>query len=162
LNPQHIAPPEVVTAQVWPQPTEIWATPDVRPDTSTGLVLLIVVPSPSAPVLLNPQHFAPPDVVTAHDPEIWANTGPVEEEETADACGPTPIRTDSKPKAARPLASRRRITTSWGRGGSRRFAAVVDVNEGQHLHISAGKTSIGSGVCSRVERQGARPSWRSL
>jgi hypothetical protein len=149
LNPQHIAPPEVVTAQVWPQPTEIWATPDVRPDTSTGLVLLIVVPSPSAPVLLNPQHFAPPDVVTAHDPEIWANTGPVEEEETADACGPTPIRTDSKPKTGSPLASRRRITTSCEPRG---FAAVrcgVEVNEGQHLHISAGKTSIGSGVCSR-------------
>jgi hypothetical protein len=34
--------------------------------TSTGVLLFVVVPLPSSPFALLPQHFTPPDVVTAH------------------------------------------------------------------------------------------------
>ena len=66
LYPQHFAPPPIVTAQVWTVPAEIAATPEVRPETSTGVALYdVVVPFPSWPETLLPQHFAPPPVVTA-------------------------------------------------------------------------------------------------
>ena len=68
LPPQHLAPPEDVKAQVWLSPAVIDATPDVRPETSTGVLLFVVVPSPSWPVSLLPQHLAPPEVVTA---QVW-------------------------------------------------------------------------------------------
>ena len=35
--------------------------------TSTGVVRSVVVPSPSSPALLSPQHFAVPSVSTAHE-----------------------------------------------------------------------------------------------
>jgi hypothetical protein len=66
LLPQHHAPPEVVTTQAWLPPVEMLATPEVCPDTSTGTPLFVVELLPSSPIqLLRPQHFAPPDVVTA-------------------------------------------------------------------------------------------------
>lgn len=39
---------------------EIALTPLLRPTTSTGVVRLAVVPSPTAPVAFQPQHFTPP------------------------------------------------------------------------------------------------------
>jgi hypothetical protein len=39
-------------------------TPLAKPTTSTGVLLAVVVPSPSPPVLLSPQHFTPPPIVT--------------------------------------------------------------------------------------------------
>src|SRR5438093_8244302 len=70
LFPQHFTLPPVVMAQVWtePKPAEIAATPLERPVTSTGVELGVVVPSPSSPTRLFPQHLAPPAVVTAH---VW-------------------------------------------------------------------------------------------
>src|ERR1700694_199971 len=58
--PQHFTPPPKVTAHVSSPPAETAATPLVRPDTSTGVLPLVLVPSPSAPLPLLPQHFTPP------------------------------------------------------------------------------------------------------
>ena len=40
LSPQHLTPPALVSAQVWPSPAAIAVTPLVRPVTSTGVVLV--------------------------------------------------------------------------------------------------------------------------
>jgi hypothetical protein len=55
-------------AQVWPKPAAIPWTPLVRPRTWTGVERLVVLPSPSWPFSLPPQHIAAPAVVTAH---VW-------------------------------------------------------------------------------------------
>jgi hypothetical protein len=47
LKPQHFTPPEVSNAHVEYEAAEIAATPSVRPETSAGQSLPIVVPSPS-------------------------------------------------------------------------------------------------------------------
>ncbi len=65
LDPQHLAAPPVVTAQVWASPAEMLATPLVSPETWTGVVRSVPVPSPSPPAQLYPQHIAAPPVVTA-------------------------------------------------------------------------------------------------
>ena len=65
--PQHLAPPLETTAQEWNPPAATPETPLDRPDTATAVVLLVVVPSPRAPLMLRPQHFAPPDVVVTHE-----------------------------------------------------------------------------------------------
>ena len=39
----------------------------VMPDTPTGVVLSVVVPSPSWPLALEPQHFIVPSVSRAHE-----------------------------------------------------------------------------------------------
>jgi hypothetical protein len=70
LPPQHVTPPLVVMAHVWSPPAEIAMTPEDRPDTLTGVALLVVDPSPSWPMLLPPQHFTPPLVVMAH---VWSS-----------------------------------------------------------------------------------------
>ena len=61
----------MVRAQVWTFPTEMAATPLVSPITSTGVVLKLLgplVPSPSSPEPLRPQHLTPPTVVRA---QVW-------------------------------------------------------------------------------------------
>src|SRR5665213_449938 len=63
--PQHFTPPAFVNAHVLLEPGEIAATPVCRPLTSTGVRRIIVVPSPSSPQAFEPQHFTPPDWVTA-------------------------------------------------------------------------------------------------
>src|SRR5207248_1531955 len=45
--PQHLAPPPLVSAQVYPPPAAIAVTPLVRPTTPTGVLLLVVEPFPS-------------------------------------------------------------------------------------------------------------------
>ena len=80
LKPQHLTSPAVVSAQVWRPPTAMAATPLVSPVTSTGLLRCVVVPSPTSPVLFQPQHLAPPVVVRAQvwwPPETTAATPPV-------------------------------------------------------------------------------------
>ena len=70
----------MVGAQVWRPPTAMAATPLVSPVTSTGLLRCVVVPSPTSPVLFQPQHLAPPVVVRAQvwwPPETTAATPPV-------------------------------------------------------------------------------------
>src|SRR4030095_4671626 len=67
FQPQHLAPPPVVTAHVCDAPASIVPTPLVNPATSTGVRRwLLEVPSPTWPVLFCPQHFTPPAFVRAH------------------------------------------------------------------------------------------------
>jgi hypothetical protein len=68
LLPQHFTPPALVSAQVWPPPAVIAVTPLARPVTSTGVLLSVVVPLPSWPAPLAPQHLTPPPLVSAH---VW-------------------------------------------------------------------------------------------
>ena len=72
--PQHFTAPPPVTAHVWEPPMSssalLWLmaiveTPELNPDTSTGVDRSVVVPSPSWPASLWPQHLAAPPVVTA-------------------------------------------------------------------------------------------------
>src|SRR6266511_571052 len=65
FQPQHLTAAVRVTAQVWRTPTEIDATPLLRPTTSTGVERSTVVPSPSWPRSLEPQHLTPPALVSA-------------------------------------------------------------------------------------------------
>ena len=67
LSPQHrTAPP--TSAQVWLSPAAIAVTPEESPTAPTGTWLepFIVVPFPSWPTLLLPQHWTPPAEVSAH------------------------------------------------------------------------------------------------
>ena len=69
-----------MTAHVYEAPAETAATPEVRPTSLMGVELDVVVPSPSSPWSLCPQHLAAPPAVTAHvwNPpvEIWAAVSP--------------------------------------------------------------------------------------
>lgn len=49
LSPQHLTASVSVSAQLWSPPAAIAFTPLTRPETSTGIELLVVVPSPSSP-----------------------------------------------------------------------------------------------------------------
>ena len=63
LRPQQLTPPAIVSAQVC-QELALIATivfPALVKSTSTGTRLLVVVPLPSWPASLAPQHFTPPD-----------------------------------------------------------------------------------------------------
>src|SRR5262245_8392011 len=72
LRPQHFAPLLLVTAHECAVPAPIAVTPALNPLTATGVTLGVVVPSPSWPAELLPQHFTPPVVVSAHvcDPRL--------------------------------------------------------------------------------------------
>ena len=59
--------PPVKRAQVCSTPAEIWVTPE-RPLTLTGVEESVVVPSPSWPALLYPQHVMVPPVRRA---QVW-------------------------------------------------------------------------------------------
>jgi hypothetical protein len=67
LKPQQSALPTAVTAQVWePAPAvEIARMPGGRPTTLTGVRLSMVLPLPSWPKWLNPQHLTVPELVRA-------------------------------------------------------------------------------------------------
>jgi hypothetical protein len=54
-----------INAQVWSPPPVIATTPLVSPLTATGVNRVVVVPSPSWPLVLNPQQYAAPSFVTA-------------------------------------------------------------------------------------------------
>src|SRR5262249_34146563 len=56
----------VVRAQVCPAPAVIALAPLFKPLTATGVALLVVVPFPSSPDSLSPQHSTAPPVVGAH------------------------------------------------------------------------------------------------
>jgi len=66
--PQHLAIPNVVTAQECEFPASMDATPLVDPTTSTGTFEGVRVPSPSCPSALRPQHLTPPRFVR---PQVW-------------------------------------------------------------------------------------------
>jgi hypothetical protein len=61
LEPQHFASPLNNTAQVLELPAEIVDTPEDFSNINTGVNLLVVVPSPSCPWSLAPQHFTTPE-----------------------------------------------------------------------------------------------------
>src|SRR5450759_2132408 len=76
LVPQHQTAPAVVTAQEWApvlppivlfKEVETAATPELSPETPTGTLELVVVPLPSSPYWLSPQHLTAPLVVTAQE-----------------------------------------------------------------------------------------------
>ena len=57
-------PPSERRAQAWLQPAAI-ATEAETPTTETGIGLDVVVPLPSSPAALSPQHFTPPEATIA-------------------------------------------------------------------------------------------------
>src|SRR5205823_610845 len=66
LLPQHLTPPAVVRAHVWLPPALMALMPLLKPLTSTGTLLPTVLPLPSWPEGLYPQHLTPPAAVKAH------------------------------------------------------------------------------------------------
>ena len=69
LQPQHFAAPPAATAHVWLLAAEIARAPLPSPDTGVGVDRFVVVPSPSWPAKLLPQHRTAPPDVRAH---AWA------------------------------------------------------------------------------------------
>src|SRR5450432_2448960 len=65
LKPQHWTPPVESTAQVWEPPVAIATTVPAKPTTETGTSELVVVPLPSWPLVLVPQHERRPFVSSA-------------------------------------------------------------------------------------------------
>ena len=65
--PQHLAVPSLSLAQVKYEPAVSSETPE-RLDTDTGLVRIVVVPSPKVPFELDPQHFTLPPLIKA---QLW-------------------------------------------------------------------------------------------
>src|ERR1019366_1823895 len=65
LDPQHHRVPAVLTAQVWAQRTLTEAQSLAWVLSCTGTALPVVVPSPSWPELLDPQHHRVPAVLIA-------------------------------------------------------------------------------------------------
>jgi hypothetical protein len=73
LSPQHFAAPETTAhacteSELYPEvpPIDTAVTPEVKPDTDTGVDELVVKPLPNWPLPLAPQHFTAPDT-TAHE-----------------------------------------------------------------------------------------------
>src|SRR6266487_4592687 len=64
FQPQHHTVPSVFSAHVWPRPSETVAQSVVCPLTWTGTGLWVVVPSPSLPKPLSPQHHVVRSVLT--------------------------------------------------------------------------------------------------
>ena len=63
--PQHFTPPALVSAHMCSQPALSAITPPSRPDTSTGVLRLRLLPSPTWPEPLRPQHRTAPSSVNA-------------------------------------------------------------------------------------------------
>jgi hypothetical protein len=66
LSPQHITLPALVSAHAWNSPAEMAVTPEDRPETATGLLLIVGLLIPSTPYTSLPQHITPPALVSAH------------------------------------------------------------------------------------------------
>ena len=66
LSPQHHTVPPVFSAHVWSPPAVTVAQSVACPLTWTGTELSVVVPFPSSPELLTPQHHTVPPVFSAH------------------------------------------------------------------------------------------------
>ena len=60
FSPQHFAASPVVRAQVCRAPAVMADTPEVSPLTHAGARRIVVVPSPTWPRALSPQHSTPP------------------------------------------------------------------------------------------------------
>src|SRR5262249_42867022 len=68
LSPQHLTAPAVVSAQLWRSPVATAATPLPSPTTATGIKWSVLVPAPSSPDSLSPQHLTAPALVSA---QVW-------------------------------------------------------------------------------------------
>src|SRR4051794_14941946 len=66
FQPQHLTAPAPVSAHASSSPALIATTPASSPLTSTGVELSVVVPLPSSPCWLEPQHLTAPAAVSAH------------------------------------------------------------------------------------------------
>src|SRR3954466_16403595 len=64
--PQHLTLPALRSPPPWKSPAPTPAHPPRRPARSTGVDLSVVVPSPSSPSVLEPQHFTAPLTMSAH------------------------------------------------------------------------------------------------
>ena len=69
LSPQHHRVPSVRVAQVWSPPAVTLAQPRGRGGDLLGQVLVVVVPMPSWPSSLSPQHHRVPSVRVA---QVWS------------------------------------------------------------------------------------------
>ena len=67
LSPQHLIRSVAEIAQLWMWPAATPIIPLPRPVTATGVSCSSIVPSPSWPVALYPQHSTPPALVKAHE-----------------------------------------------------------------------------------------------
>ena len=65
LRPQQLTAPPEVSAHVCSLPAAMATAPFDKPTTFTGMLLLVVVPSPNCPVSFLPQHLTPPALVIA-------------------------------------------------------------------------------------------------
>jgi hypothetical protein len=65
FEPQHLSPPPVMIAQVWPLPADIARTPLVIPSTSAGCDGGVPFPGPTRHAYGFPQHLTPPDCINA-------------------------------------------------------------------------------------------------
>ena len=74
FQPQHLAAPTRVTAQVKRKPVLIAVTLLESPETSTGTERFVVVPFPSVPSRLSPQHLTAPPLITA---QLWRKPAPI-------------------------------------------------------------------------------------
>lgn len=84
LWPQHFTVPAFVRAHVCSRPAEIAETPVESPKAATGVERSVVVPSPSCPYWLLPQHFTPPLLMSAQVcvPPVAIAETPLESPET--------------------------------------------------------------------------------
>jgi hypothetical protein len=98
IVPQHRTPPDVNRAHESWTPVDTAATPDDNPITFTGVVLAVVVPFPSWPYALSPQHRTPPAVVTAH---VWSKPAEIDMTVAADAAGTPESATAPRKRANR-------------------------------------------------------------
>ena len=88
---------------MWPLPA-VMATAPVRPDTVTGVVELVVVPSPSCPKSLPPQQRAVPSASSAHvciHPAVMA-TAPVRPDTTTGVVELVAVPSPSCPESLPP------------------------------------------------------------
>ena len=74
--PPHLTPPFVVSAQVCSVPVLTAATPLVNPLTFTGVLRLLLVPSPNWPRAFPPQHLTPPLLGSAQGGLLLSLTAP--------------------------------------------------------------------------------------
>ena len=71
-RPSTSPPPDVVTAQVWLNPAEIDVDAAQAATRRRDACAVVVVPSPSSPVALLPQHLTVPPVSSA---QVWSKPG---------------------------------------------------------------------------------------
>ena len=67
-QPQHLTSPALVRAQVCEKPEDNMVTSLLRPDTLTGVVLLLLFPVPRLPTPPSPQQCTLPEIIRV---QLW-------------------------------------------------------------------------------------------